>query len=839
MIVTPEKDATVEEIFRKAGSRWQWLLFLRLTSWIVLATTLSILCLGLAIWRGWVLTVWIAVVLAALIGVGFGLGMLIAVMVSTARQKPKPWLAERIEERIPSLMDRLNTLAFLEVKTEKTFIHEIRKQAALELTKNPDVRPIPVKPTVMAALAAIVACIGTLLFYQKVHPLAAMWKTDVMPGTKLENTVEMELPEDSSESTRDPWGEVRITEPGGDLKLTKVDVLPLTIEAASSQALQHASFSTAINGAKPTDHPLDAPKEPNYAVYEPTIYLDELGLAAWDVLSYYASAATDEPRKYASEIYFVEVRPFREDVLKLEQKAGAGNGKMGQCLNKLNQLIQKQQDVLRQTHRQTQKPASNNQQQAEDQDKLAKAQSDLELAAGHLYAEVAGLEHMPVATVLEQLALAQGSMTEAVAKLRLPDNPAAETHEQNALQQLVESRKDFVRQLANGGDGSPSSGDKVPTAEEQQATLKSQLADIEDFRDDAKAAQSAVRMAREKQEKIANRVPGAGPKRRTELANQQTEATKSLEEFRNRVPKPFAGLEQQTQAAIDAMENTQKALTDSNVKKTQAATAQAAVDALNKLEQALASKMAQRSLEDVYRFKSIMDSQVEASKNGDAKAAAQAKAAKDAMAGTLKNTPAGKAFGPTLSEALSGAPGERLDEAVAQMGEKPGAGGQAAAAIEEISKAFDAAQPPMLRGIASTGQQGSAPGEGISEATRQLNSLAQRLKDGRAMDAEDIRKQLENARFALLDEAKLPDKDAPALVAVAEDLKALSKEVDLKVNEAALRKLMDRLEDYRLEMAGHEELEKNSPELRHVDPDKAPAEFRERVRRYFEKLSNG
>ena len=125
---------------------------------------------------------------------------------------------------------------------------------------------------------------------------------------------------------------MRITEPGRDLKVTKVDVVPLQVEAASDQGLKAASWSTATNGAAPSVHALPPPAEPNYAVYKPVLYVDELGLQDWDVVSYYASARTAKGGAYASEIYFLEVRPFREDIAKMP------GGEGGKAYGGLNEL---------------------------------------------------------------------------------------------------------------------------------------------------------------------------------------------------------------------------------------------------------------------------------------------------------------------------------------------------------------------------------------------------------------------------------------------------------------------------------------------------------------------
>jgi hypothetical protein len=83
----------------------------------------------------------------------------------------------------------------------------------------------------------------------------------------------MEPPPASAAEVKAAWGEVRITEPGRDLKVTKVDVVPLQVEAASDQALEAASWSTATNGAEAKVRPLPPPAEPTGRF---TLLYDEL-----------------------------------------------------------------------------------------------------------------------------------------------------------------------------------------------------------------------------------------------------------------------------------------------------------------------------------------------------------------------------------------------------------------------------------------------------------------------------------------------------------------------------------------------------------------------------------
>src|SRR5439155_1049330 len=109
-----------------------------------------------------------------------------------------------------------------------------------------------------------------------------------------EKPLDLAMPATNNIEQNQSWGEVRITDPGADLKVTKVDVVPLEIEAAANQSLQKVSWFSTVNGTEETPHELPPPKEPRYAVYQPTLYLDELHLTDWDVMTYYAKATTEK-----------------------------------------------------------------------------------------------------------------------------------------------------------------------------------------------------------------------------------------------------------------------------------------------------------------------------------------------------------------------------------------------------------------------------------------------------------------------------------------------------------------------------------------------------------------
>src|ERR1035437_1583916 len=319
---------------------------------------------------------------------------------------------------------------------------------------------------------------ATVLVYQLYSPgnrLLAADKAKATPPLVAEKPLELTLPTTNNAEQSQAWGEVRITDPGGDLRVTKVDVVPLQIESAANQALKKVSWFSTINGAGETPHELPPPSEPRYAVYQPTVYMDELRLADWDVMTYYANANTEKDNSFASDVYFLEVRPFREDILKMP---GGEGGKAYQCLNELSMLISRQQHVIRQTHQHLQKPPEQENLQAQDRKKLSEAEADLGDSAQHLYAKMgAEMENKPIGEALDNLAKAEKSLDRA-SKL-LGDNVMneAQNRERRALSELIAARKMFQKKLSDNPDafadepGDSNNDNNSPTADRKSTRL--------------------------------------------------------------------------------------------------------------------------------------------------------------------------------------------------------------------------------------------------------------------------------------------------------------------------------------------------------------------------------
>jgi hypothetical protein len=371
----------VETSLNQAEFRWKGLRFLQHSFLLGTIMCLAVLLFGGAVILGWVTSKALATTFFGLLGLaGFVIWAIVVISV-LAGSPERSWLAAALERVDRRLLDRLNTLLFLERRPRearmRSFATRIARQTQQVVATKPLPSPFPATRALEYMVGFIVALAATLLVYQLYSPwnrLLAAEQAKAARPAQADKTLELNQPATNNVEQSQTWGEVRITDPGSDLRVTKVDVVPLQIEAAANQALKQVGWFSTINGAGETPHELPAPTEPRYAVYQPTVYLDELKLSDWDVMTYYAKANTEKENTFASDIYFLEVRPFREDLLKIP---GGEGGKPHQCLNELSMLISRQQHVIRQTHQHLQKPQEQEKLQAQDRKKLSDAEADL------------------------------------------------------------------------------------------------------------------------------------------------------------------------------------------------------------------------------------------------------------------------------------------------------------------------------------------------------------------------------------------------------------------------------------------------------------------------------
>lgn len=708
--------AVVDERLRRAKLLWNWFRVVRISCRIGVTWSLLMVLWGAAILTGLIQTKALADAVLEIAGAACLVAWLAAMAMALAGGPGHGWLAGAIERVDPRLQDRLNTLVFLrEQQTQAApFLTPIAAQVQRVLNDNPSPAPFSAGGTIR--------WVGYLLL-----SLGSLWILErrFEPWDHLRvSTATIEARGGSSDSFSEPiltnsveqspaWGEVRVTEPGTDLKVTKVDVVPLAIEAAANRDLRTVSWRSSVNGGPEQLHSLPAPEDPRYASYRPTVSLDQLALSDWDVLTYYAKADTAESNSYASELYFLEVRPFREDILKLPGGAG---GQAYQTLNELSSLIASQQHIIRQTHQHVQRPPAQEKIREEERKKLAGGEQELGNSVEHLYAEMsANLENKPIGDALDNLAKAQDSLQEASGLLLKEVMLEAQERERAALSELVAARKVFQKAVSDhpGDFSQPEQQGQSPVADDSAKRLN----EMAEFRDEAKSAREFIQQTAEQQKDLAQRAQSASGEQYAPLAAEQRGLWTNLDNFVGQHPRAFKGSGEDSARARRAMQDAAESL--QNQRPESAAAVEDATQSLDKLKQSLQARSSEQQLADAYRLKRMIETaaQALARDNRDpgagpaeelARAAQTAEQAIEQLQKALEEPPDGNTFGPALREALSGTNKSGLDEKLArlqqaQTGSDPGPDARSAQAeLEQLSQAFRASQPKSLQSAQHT-----------------------------------------------------------------------------------------------------------------------------------------
>ncbi|MEI8343253.1 MAG: hypothetical protein WCH43_17165, partial [Verrucomicrobiota bacterium] len=216
-------------------------------------------------------------------------------------------------------------------------------------------------------------------------------------------------------------------------------------------------------------------------------------------------------------------------------------------------------------------------------------------------------------------------------------------------------------------------------------------------------------------------------------------------------------------------------------------------------------------------------------------------------AGQLKDivdhSEAGKAFGPPLHEALSDAEQKKLADQLSKLSQAADDASKKTAAhdtkeeLQKISDAFNKSLPALTQESQKNNPLHETGSEAFDRAMKELESLQTGLESGKPVSKELASAQQEDARIALMQ--SIPElfgsnEKAKALLAqIDADLKPNGPPVDL----AALKKLTDQIQNFRAEINDAKLKKPDKEEMSHIDPSKLPPEYRDRVERYYRKLS--
>lgn len=843
----------IETSLARASSKWKWQRFIEHVGIAASVVTVLVLLLGVAMDRLWITSRPTAQILLGLLVFSSIIAAVLIVVMALSHVFKRPLLAQKLEHGQPKLEDRLNTLVYLErLRLSSTsalawFQWRITTQAERVLSEKRARISVPWTRALLSQTVFLTLLIITSHFYETHQPwrtLSAYARSG--PSKNGEKPMELAWPDANAMEEKGDWGEMRITDPAKDLRITKVDAVQLQIEAAASRAFTNSTWFTTVNGLGEQPHPLPPSREPKFAAYQPIIYADEFELRDWDVMTYYAQARTDRGTVYGSEVYFLEVRPFREDILKLN---GGEGGAAYKALGELTDLITRQQHVIRETHHFLQSLPQTEKLQEQDRGKLADGEKDLSESAWHLYSEIAvNMENKPIGAALDQLALAQKTLLEASGSLRTNAMTPAKEQERKALRELVDTRKLFQKAVSDHPDDfkdKPGDEEKTPIADDS----KGKLNEMAEFRNEEKATREFVDQLVKRQQTLAEEAAKSAVRSQTNLAARQRDLKTQLDQFSALHPQMFKGATNELAQASDAMQKSAGSLDKrANGSRTEP---QTAAQKTQDLANALTAETIGRQLTSAYRLKKMLDQQIddlsqmeqkpgEMSQEDLGKTTDQAKETTRQMKQITEQKPTGDMFGPGLGSALGDDNKKALDKELDQLGKTkdPQARQQLAAQtardLKQISKAFEQSQPKALQ--QAKAQDSLKERNSLEKGIEQLQNILARMQGEHPLSPEDLEKLAREAKLNIRDALSQDYESNQAakklLLAVDEDLKKADHKIDLP----AIRKLMNELETITTEVKDVAQTT-NQPPVTTVDAGKLPPAYRGRIEKYFRKLS--
>lgn len=791
------------------------------------------LAMDVAILRGWITDLETAHLLKRRLTVFAVVSACLAVLISRIRKETREGAARRVDAALPALGESLDALVYLEGRRGEPFVESyarrIGRRAARILRRS--AIPFPYARERGRVLLLAAACGAAFLGIHQLEDRTDLWgalKARALDLGDVEDA--LEAPDSAAPEVALEWGEVRVTEPGRDLRVTKVDVVPLEIEAATSGELVGVRWFTAKSGEGQVAHALLEPEHPHHALFTPHLYVDELRLSDWDVVSYHAGASTAGGRELSSQIYFLEIRPFREEILKLEGGDPAQRQAFA-LLGEISGLIDRQKHVVRETHHHLHQPRRTAELQSVDREKLRGAEQEVLEASEHLYGRIAAeLENQPVAEVLDHLALAQTRLGRAVVALRAPEGkPLAP--EQGGLRHLIATRKAFHKAVVEGGrDGDGAAGREEPLG--PIAGLEDQLRQTTELRDEQAAARSEVRELIEAQRALAERVDGAPGEALPSHAEEQRSLRDRLASFADLHPRPFVRSREALDASLDAMD---AALGDLLSARASGSSQAKAVRRLEALHASLEADARRGDLTSAYELRAALDrararlrdleENPASLPDGEVRElAADVRNAARALDGTL---PGGLSALPTLEtalEVLEGAP----DGAA-----RGRAAGAARRALEQIEAELERHEPELVRRLRDRNPLDETPEEALDDALRQLRALAAEgeARDWDVEERERVRRDVLGGLAPGL-EHLYEAAEARSLLALVEE--RLGGE---GFDPERLRDLVAKIESRRVEIAESKQREADGQKLVGTDPTRLAPAYRRRVEAYFRRLS--
>lgn len=262
------------------------------------------------------------------------------------------------------------------------------------------------------------------------------------------------------EARQDQAPTVKIVTPRGDAKVSPIEEVTVSVEAADDFALEGMELHYSVNGSPEKTISLLQNRGVKEASGKTLIALEDYKLSPGDVVSIYATAR-DARNTARTDISFIEAQPFERNFTQSQQSGGAmGAGDQAQDQSEISR---RQKEIIAATWNEIRGGAKDKVNSAENAKFLAGIQSKLKEQAQSLAnrarsRELAG-ENQEFQSFVKDLDEAAKQMDPASAKLGAQSWKDALEPEQKALQHLLRAEATFRDiQVAFGGQGGRGSG---------------------------------------------------------------------------------------------------------------------------------------------------------------------------------------------------------------------------------------------------------------------------------------------------------------------------------------------------------------------------------------------
>ncbi|GMR12087.1 MAG: hypothetical protein BMS9Abin29_0274 [Gemmatimonadota bacterium] len=285
---------------------------------------------------------------------------------------------------------------------------------------------------------------------------------------------------------------VSFSKPGRDTRASNIEEVFLEARADDDYGVDALTLAYSVNGeAEQSIRLFSAGGRPIPEVTAGhTLFLEELGLEPGDLVSYYAVASDNrrggDRSEVASDIYFIQIRPFRVDYRQSEQQGGGGQGG-GQPEQALSEL---QRQVVAATFnldrdRADYFPGEYEENLVSVRLSQSRVREQVEALHQRLVSRGIGGGDPRFQRITELLPQAVDAMEEAEAHLERGDVKAAISPEQKALIRLQKAEETYEAtvqqdgQQGGGGGGGATAEDLADLFELELDKLKNQYETVQ------------------------------------------------------------------------------------------------------------------------------------------------------------------------------------------------------------------------------------------------------------------------------------------------------------------------------------------------------------------------